>query len=603
MTTSSTPGGAQTYNPSTGTWGAFTPSAPQPFSAGPGTPNAPANLPGTPGYNPTGGVPLSTPAPTISSLYGSESEADKNLDTTTGVYGTAANTPVDEQAIRDATTARLQAEIDATNKIYDQKLAQAKIAGEGNLGSNAAISARRGLLGSDFGNSLNQDVLTKNDAVYSGIGDERAAALAGITNAGITEANNEIAQKTAAKQQSATDYINFLSQQESRRTARTGNAASQALAAGIDLTDPNSADVKSIASAYNIDPAALVSSFVSAKNAQAAATKANLVSAPITDNVYQPGAGGTLNKVQTGTATPDSTLKEYQYAVQNDGFTGSLADWNSQKANQKVSDSVTHDPLTGGLQVVQRAGPSVAGTSGVGAGIPSATPTPVKLPTTGATPTPADVNPTTKPPTAPVINPLDTLQGSDLAYAQTGLPAQAKFKYPGQIDDATKRIQAVIPGWTPATATASYAFFKSPATQTFIANSNTVLNSLNLMKSLSSKVSRGDFTFANGQLTGVKAGLSDQNAANFLQAAKIVGDEGGKLLGSAGGSDFTTALGLSLINTNYSDPTFQGTMDQLAGRVNNKVSEYYAQAGNAAGNQAPSSSTGSPQGNGNPLGI
>jgi hypothetical protein len=295
----------------------------------------PANTPGTPGYNPNGGAPLPS-APTISSLYGGESDSDKSIDAATGVYATQATTPVDEAAIRAGVTSQLQTEIDATNSIYDQKLNEAKIAGANNVGSTNAINARRGLGGSDFGNAIQADTASKNNDVYSGIGNERAAALASITNAGNTEAQQEIADKNTAKQQSATDYINFLSQQDSRKTARTSNAASQALAAGIDLTDPSSADVKSIASSYNIDPAALVSSFVSAKNAQAAATKANLVSAPVTDNVYQPGAGGALKQVQTGTATPDSNLKEYQAAVAQ-GYTGSITDFLGEKANLKTS--------------------------------------------------------------------------------------------------------------------------------------------------------------------------------------------------------------------------------------------------------------------------
>lgn len=564
----------------------------------PGNPAPTASPPSTVLHNPDGSVSTqfgagAAPAPvSIKDAYGSLSPNDQAIDTAVGVYRDASQAPVDEQAIRDATMKRLQAEIDATNRVFTEKLRQAHIAGEGRLGQNAAISARRGLLGSDFGASANDKVTNDNAGIYSGIGDEQAAAIAGITEKGAQMARQEIADKNAVKQQSATDYIAFLGKQEERRTSRTGDAAARALAAGIDLSSASSADVKAIADSYQISPDALVSSYVSAKNAAAKnaadlaatnATAAKPVGVSTTDNVYQidPKTG---QYTQTATGTPtDSTLKEYQYAVAKDGYTGSLQDWNAQKANQKVSNTVTHDPLTGALQVVQRAGPQVAGTGGTK--LPAATTGSTALPSAKAT-----TDPLTKPPTAPITNPLDTLKGSDLAYAQTGLPAQSKFKYPNQIDEAAKRIQAVIPGWTPANATASYNFFKSPTTQTFIGNSNTVLNSLDLIKTLSSKVSRGDFTFANGKLTGLKAGVSNEDAAKFLQAASIVGDEAGKLLGSSGGSDFTTQLGLSLVNTEYSDPTFSATMDQLAGRINNKVAEYYKQGGIATGNQ-PTTST------------
>src|SRR5882757_6030498 len=88
--------------------------------------------------NPVAAASSATPAPspTIASLYGSVPASDQGLDTSVGIYKDIANTPVDEQGIRDATTKRLQAEIDATNSVYAEKLRQAQIAGEGRLGQN-----------------------------------------------------------------------------------------------------------------------------------------------------------------------------------------------------------------------------------------------------------------------------------------------------------------------------------------------------------------------------------------------------------------------------------------------------------------------------------
>jgi hypothetical protein len=560
-----------------------------------GQPYAPATPTATPGSTPTPTTQPGTPSPlTIKDLYGSLTPDDQAINTAVGVYRDASQAPVDEQAIRDNVTKQLQAEIDATNSVYAEKLRQAQIVGNNNLGSNAAISARRGLLGSDFGAAANTKVEDDNKAVYSGIGDEQAAAIASITDKGNALAQQEIAAKNAVKQQSASDYISFLSTQDQRRTSRTTDAAQRALAAGIDLTTASPDDIKAIASSYQIAPDALVSSYVSAKNSAAAAQKANLTSIPLTDNSYRVGADGTLTQVQQGTATPDSALKEYQYAVQNDGYTGSLADWNSQKANQKVSDSVTHDPLTGALQVVQRAGPQVAGT-----GSQPKTPTPAStgLPSDASTAAPTKTITPAIPPTGTISNPYDKLTTSDLAYAQTGQPSLSKFKYPGQLDQAGARIRALIPGWTPANAAAQYAFFKSPATQTFIANSNTVLNTLDQIKALSDKVPRGSITILNGGQIGLAAGTSDPNAAKLVQLATIAGDEAGKLLGGSAGSDFTTQLGISLVNLKYGNTTFNATIDQLGGRVRNKVSEYYTQGGQTDPNGASSMGTGTPKGN------
>jgi hypothetical protein len=287
MTTSTTPGGAQTYDPVSQTWKAFTPvQAAAAPSTNIGT-TAPAtfNQPGTPGYNPQGAVytgATATPSPTISSLYGSVSPTDSTIDNLTGIYAQQANAPVDEQAIRDATTRRLQTEIDATNRIYDQKLSQAKVTGANNEGSATAINARRGLIGSDFGNSLSQGVVDKNNAVYSGIGDERQLALASITDKGLASATAEIAAKNAAKQQGAQNYITFLAQQETRKTARTTDAAKAALAAGYDLS--TGSDLKAIADSYQISPDALRSAYIDLKaSTEKAALEAGRAATAATD--------------------------------------------------------------------------------------------------------------------------------------------------------------------------------------------------------------------------------------------------------------------------------------------------------------------------------
>jgi hypothetical protein len=526
-------------------------------------------------------------SPTIASLYGSENETDKGIDTSVGVYKDIANTPVDEQAIRDATTRRLQAEIDATNSVYAEKMRQAQIAGEGRLGSNAAISARRGLLGSDFGTQANNKVVTDNNAIYSGIDQEKAAAIAGITDKGQQEATAEIAAKNAAKQAGATDYINFLTEADARKATRTNTAASAALAQGVDLTTLSPTDLSAIASSYNIDPNALTSAFVSAKNAAAAAQKATLTSVPVTDSIYKTNPDGTQTLVQKGTATPDSTLKEYQYAVQNDGYTGSLADWNAQKANQKVSVGVNSQ--TG--DTYQRSGPTAAGIPSSNSNSKSSVTLPSSTPKTTAAPSAAPVSSATPtvPKTGTVDNPYDKMSGSDLAYAQTGDPNKAKLKNYNQINAAEARIKALVPDWSPANAAAQYSFFKSPDTQKFIANSNTVLNTINDptngIKALSDKVDRSNVTIlANGQL-GLARATSDPATAKFVQQANILADEISKLLGSGAGSDFTIQLGQTLVNPAYSKSTFNATMDNLDSRVRNKVSEYLKQGGQAASTQ------------------
>ena len=220
-------------------------------------------------YRDAGIADPNPPQPTIASIYGSGlTQAEQDINKFTGDFRDAATAPVDEQGIRDKIAKQLQAETDALNRIYDEKLRVARIGGESALGSNAAISARRGLLGSDFGTAQNAKVLDNNAAVYGGIDAERAAAIGALTSKGMAAVRDEIATKNALKQQSTADYISFLGQQETRRTSRVKDAATRALSAGIDLSALAAGDLKAIADSYQIAPDALLREYTTSKSVQ-----------------------------------------------------------------------------------------------------------------------------------------------------------------------------------------------------------------------------------------------------------------------------------------------------------------------------------------------
>lgn len=274
----------------------------QNYSNGTYTPITPATgSPSTP-------TPPTPTTPTIKDLYGAVTPQDQGIDSSLAGYKASADAPIDEQGIRDATMGRLQSEIDATNSIYAEKLRQAQILGTNNLGQNAAISARRGLLASDFGAAANTNVMTDNASRESGIGSERATALAGITDKGTQLANQEIANKQAAKQQGATNYIAFLGESEKRRDARTTQAATHAIASGIDLSTLSPDELKAVADSYQISPNALVAAYATARNTQAStnadiaaknasATKDGLVNIPYGGSIYDTKTGTTIGGV------------------------------------------------------------------------------------------------------------------------------------------------------------------------------------------------------------------------------------------------------------------------------------------------------------------
>lgn len=85
-------------------------------------------------------------------------------------YGTQT---INEDEIRQRTMDRFQAEIDAMNRYYAEKTQQelgvAQEAGRGRVGTRTAISARRGMLGGDFGDTAREEVVRYNQQIENNI--------------------------------------------------------------------------------------------------------------------------------------------------------------------------------------------------------------------------------------------------------------------------------------------------------------------------------------------------------------------------------------------------------------------------------------------------
>ena len=80
-------------------------------------------------------------------------------------------------------------------------LNQARLEGQGRLGSTRAISARSGLLGSDFGSAQKEKILWYNSDVNSGIQAERSAKIGTILGRVRQSVLDEIKLKNDARQQ------------------------------------------------------------------------------------------------------------------------------------------------------------------------------------------------------------------------------------------------------------------------------------------------------------------------------------------------------------------------------------------------------------------
>lgn len=219
------------------------------------TPTAPT---GTPKAD-TPVAPVAPVAPALQGISYQESADDKALrearDQAASYYKEQSGTVIDEDQIRRDALAQMQAEIDAQNALYADKLRRAQVQGTGRLGTATAIGGRRGLLGSDFGESQYQNVEGANQEIYSSIENEKQAVI----NALLTKAKESgaaaIAAKRAAKEAGVTEYVNALKSSADASKARAGDLAKQILLSklGIEQYDPAALEQAAQSAGVSVD--------------------------------------------------------------------------------------------------------------------------------------------------------------------------------------------------------------------------------------------------------------------------------------------------------------------------------------------------------------
>jgi len=184
------------------------------------------------------------------------------------IYGTEP----DEDALYKKQLKMYQAEIDATNKIYDQMLNEARLEGQGRLGSTRAISARSGLLGSDFGAAQKEKTLGYNSDVNQGIQAERSAKIGTIMGRVRQSVLDEVKLKNEARQQGAENYIAYIASSATRKENNLNKAAQAFLLNGIDPTTLDPAELEEIAKEGGLTPSGIVTQYRLMKQEEDAAS-------------------------------------------------------------------------------------------------------------------------------------------------------------------------------------------------------------------------------------------------------------------------------------------------------------------------------------------
>jgi len=187
-------------------------------------------------------VPLTeptTPADAYKGLIGQTGSEDYNqfYSNWLAQQRAAAEAPIDEAAIRQKTLEQFQAEIDALNQLYAQKRKEALQQIEAAKGSSAAIQARRGLLGSDFGAAQTATVQKAGEDILSSLDAERAAKEQAILSEGRTAVSAEIEKQTAAKKEAMNAYLEALKSEGTKTAANKAETIRRILANNIAVND------------------------------------------------------------------------------------------------------------------------------------------------------------------------------------------------------------------------------------------------------------------------------------------------------------------------------------------------------------------------------
>ncbi len=177
------------------------------------------------------------------------------------------NTPIDEEAIRRQKQADYQAQLDSVKAIYADQLNQARVRGQGRQGSSSAIQARRGLLGSNVGEAMTNNIETLNVQEQDLVRQEEANAIAAIQGLIRSWANEEIAAKKLAIKEGWEKLLAYYSGAGDRKAKKTTDAAKKLLALGKDPSAISDADLATA----GIDKNDLLIAFNEQKGAQEAA--------------------------------------------------------------------------------------------------------------------------------------------------------------------------------------------------------------------------------------------------------------------------------------------------------------------------------------------
>lgn len=116
----------------------------------------------------------------------------------------------DRAAIREEVRRQAQDRIDAINAVYETEFAEAALRGSDRLGQQRSITARRGTLGSDFGEAQKEKVKDFNEQEVAAINARKAAEISSVLTGVQNRADALIRAKEEEVRGNAQAYLSYL---------------------------------------------------------------------------------------------------------------------------------------------------------------------------------------------------------------------------------------------------------------------------------------------------------------------------------------------------------------------------------------------------------
>lgn len=186
-----------------------------------------------------------------------------------------------DEAIRAATRARIQAQVDAINAAVADQIANFRnTTGKNRQGQSYALAAAGGRIGSPTGEAefqRTEDYNNQEEQTYRSEANQKISALYGQAN---RDADAEIQARKQAIQQGIDKYFEFLDNQGKRKREQVSAFVKHMLAVGVDPTSLTDQDFEKLQDQYGFTKEQLSSLYSDAKaekeNADRTTEKENL---------------------------------------------------------------------------------------------------------------------------------------------------------------------------------------------------------------------------------------------------------------------------------------------------------------------------------------